>query len=107
MKRWLRYRLIDLSRCVGRIVCRVKGGHRYHYGPLGTASWEPNIAHQCLRCGRTDRPLDNLYVPEGDDGDDLLAAQEWDRDQFSIEEIDAAYDLDRRWFRRLPYPRWA
>ncbi len=105
--RWLRNHLIDCSRAIGSVVCRIKGDCRYHYGPTGTAYYAPNIAHQCLRCGRTDRPLDTLYVPEGEDGDDMLADQEWERDQFSIEAIDAAYDLDRRWFRRLPYPRWA
>ncbi|MCY1371532.1 hypothetical protein D9M68_788970 [compost metagenome] len=87
-------RLIRLSRYVGALVCEIKG-HRYHYANGCYDSWK---AYACIRCNELDRPLESLEPSPCDDFED--------RDRYDEDEAERAYQLEARWFRCLPIPRW-
>jgi len=92
----VRNTLIDLSRWIGRQICKIRG-HHYHY-PGG--AYCTDYAYGCIRCGELDRPMESLpeLVPDEDGY--------WDEPLFD-EDIDhEEFDRAKRWFSCLPYPKW-
>lgn len=85
-----------VTRKIGAMVCAIRG-HNYFY-PGGTInSWS---AYTCIRCGELDRPLESL-PDRPDDADD----HEW-YDEVHELRLEREHELARRWFVRLPWPRW-
>lgn len=88
--------MLRLSRALGALVCRLRGGHRFYIPPV-VCSWQ---AHACVRCGEPDQPLDTLPpAPSDEDGFGWLADEP---DYFDQREALRA----RRWLPFLPFPRW-
>jgi len=95
MKLCLWYVMMDFSRWLGSLVCRLRDHRYYHPGGLHDTA----CIYYCLRCNEPHRPENSLqpieYDPYGDDYPDYLELHD-----------EQEYERARRWFSRLPYPKW-
>lgn len=95
MKQTLRYALIDLSRWIGRQICKLRGHRYYHAG----GAYDSHCAYGCLRCGELDRPIESLPPTTPDEYGDWPEALVFNGEQ-------EQYEHARCWFSWAPYPKW-